>query len=263
MSGAINPTYMGKGSNREIEHVGVAGCGIMGTQLVAYFLSRGLKVTLFSRNPVRAETLLHQFMMTRYPNLKTTLNSTQLTICSDIKVLCETQIVIETIQEDLMIKRNFIKRLIETNPLIIIGSCTSSLTLKQITNGLHDCGRVQVIHFSNPVAKMKVIEFVPSRNASDQVKEQLNEFFSQLEHKVIEVPDIPGYVINSIIFAILKKANFLHREYGIPKEDVDALMKQGCGFPMGPFEIEKLIGPQTVELIKKNLADNPSQKRGF
>jgi 3-hydroxybutyryl-CoA dehydrogenase len=245
-----------EGNNRNIEHVGVAGSGTMGTQLVAYFLSRSLRVTLFTRNPTRAKALLNDFLNERYPKLLDVSNTDQLTVSSDLNVLCETQIIIETIKEDLVLKRDFIKRIVEKDPSVIIGSCTSSLTLKQITNGLKNSSKVQVIHFSNPVAKMKVIELVSSRNASEETRARLNNFFSKLEHVVIEVPDIPGYVINSIIFAVFEKANFLVKEYGISRGDIDVLMKVGCGFPMGPFEIEQLIGTQTVELIRKNLMND-------
>lgn len=256
MSSTLFPSRRYMEKNQEINHVGVAGSGIMGTQLVLYFLSRGLNVTLYTRTPARAKISLKQLAIDRYPKMEPLIDGSQLTICDDIKLLCEAEIVIETIKEDLVTKRDFIKKIIETDPSVIIGSCTSSLMLKQITIGLEDSSNVQVIHFSNPVAKMKVIELVSSVTASEETKVRLSNFFKKLEHVVIEVPDIPGYVINSIIFAILEKANFLVKEYGLSREDIDILMKIGCGFPMGPFEIEQLIGVQTVELIKKNLLNN-------
>jgi 3-hydroxybutyryl-CoA dehydrogenase len=256
MRGRVFPSNESKSNDRNIEHIGVAGSGTMGTQLVAYLLSRSLKVTLFTRNPTRAKTLLNDFLTERYPKLLDISDTDQLTVSSDLNVLCETQIIIETMKEDLMIKRDFIRRVIEKDSSVIIGSCTSSLTLKQVSNGIQDSGRIQVIHFSNPVAKMKVIELVPSNEISDHTKLRLEEFFSKLEHEVVEVPDIPGYVINSIIFAMIEKANLLTKKHGIPSEDIDTLMRVGCGFPMGPFEIEKLIGAQTVDLIRKNLSRN-------
>lgn len=256
MRGTTFPSNESNGKGRKIEHVGVAGSGTMGTQLVAYFLSRDLKVTLFTSNPTRAKTLLNDFLKERFPKLQQVANTEQLTITSDLYVLCKTQIIIETMKEDLMIKRDFVSRIVEIDSSVIIGSCTSSLTLKQISNGIEDNGRIQVIHFSNPVAKMRVIELVLSKEISKQTKVRLEEFFSKLEHEVVEVPDIPGYVINSIIFAMIEQANNLEKVHGIPSESIDTLMRVGCGFPMGPFEIEKLIGSQTVELVRKNLRDN-------
>lgn len=239
---------------KKIERVGVAGSGTMGIQLVTYLLSRNLDVTLFTRNPSQARVNLNNFISKRYPGLGSVANSSKLTISSEIERLCNNRIVLETIKEDLTIKKEFIKKILETDSEVIIGSCTSSLTLKQLTSGLQDNGKVQVIHFSNPVAKMKVIEFVPSKSSSELTRALLEDFFSHLEHKVFEVPDVTGYVINTVIFSMIEKASFLVNEYGLSREKVDELLKLGCGFPMGPFEIEKLIGIETVDLIRKNLA---------
>jgi 3-hydroxybutyryl-CoA dehydrogenase len=248
------PSVQTESRFKKIERVGVAGSGTMGIQLVTYLLSRNLDVTLFTRNPIEARINLNNFIKKRYPSLASVADSNRLIITSNFETLCENQIVLESIKENLEIKRDFIKRILETNSEIIIGSCTSSLTLKQLTNGLCDKGKVNVIHFSNPVAKMKVIEFVPSIDSSESTKATLKDFFSCLEHRVFEIPDVPGYVINIIIFSMIEKANFLVNEYGVSREDVDDLLKLGCGFPMGPFEIEKLIGAETVKLIRKNLA---------
>jgi 3-hydroxybutyryl-CoA dehydrogenase len=237
----------------ELKKTGIAGAGTMGIQLTALLLSQGFEVVLLSRNPLFATETLNKFLFKRYGKTDPEFDLSRLTITSDIKLLSETQIIIECIKEDLNLKRSLIRDLLEINQTVIVGSCTSSLTLKELTNDIPDHGRVQIIHFSNPVAKMKAIELVISDNASVRVKKDIKIFFSRLQHKVIEVPDVPGFVINTIIFAMLDKANLLVREHGISRENVDELIKTGCGLPMGPFEIEKLIGIETVELIQSNL----------
>jgi 3-hydroxybutyryl-CoA dehydrogenase len=239
--------------NSKMKKTGIAGAGTMGIQLTALLLSQGFEVVLLSRNPLFASETLNRFLFKRYGKSNPEIDLSGLTITSDIKLLSETQIIIECIKEDLNLKKSLIRDLLEINQTAIVGSCTSSLTLKELTDDISDQGRVQIIHFSNPVAKMKAIELVISDNASARVIKDIKIFFTQLQHKVIEVPDVPGFVINTIIFAMLDKANFLVREHGISKENVDLLMKTGCGLPMGPFEIERLIGIQTVELIQSNL----------
>jgi 3-hydroxyacyl-CoA dehydrogenase len=217
-------------------------------------------VVLFSRNPFLAKESLDKFLTERYQKTNPEMSSDLVTITSEIELLSETQIVIECIRENLNLKRSFLENLVEMNKSVIIGSCTSSLTLNELTYGMQDEGRIHIIHFSNPVAKMKAIELVISDKASEETVKCIQKFLSQLEHRVIEVPDVPGFVINSIIFAMLEQANSLVKEQGISKENVDELMKIGCGLPMGPFEIEKLIGKETVKLIRQNLNERVIKK---
>ena len=245
--------------DEEIKTIGVAGGGTMGIQLSIFLLSRSFEVVLFSRNPAIAKQSLDKFLKERYRKMDSEINLGHITITSDMRLLSKSQIVLECIKEDLNLKRNFLRNIIEMNESLIVGSCTSSLTLKELTKGIQDGGRIQIIHFSNPVAKMKVIEVVISDKASKEIIKNIQEFLSQLPHKAIEVPDIPGFVINSIIFAMIVKANLLVSEYGVTKQSVDDLIKIGCGLPMGPFEIEELIGEETVKLILQNL--DPSLTR--
>ena len=122
-----------------------------------------------------------------------------------------------------------------------------------ITKNLSSNGRVNIIHFSNPVSAMKLAEVVYSPNISVENIAVIELLFKVINYKIFIVPDISGFVINSIIFQMLHKSVLLHVEESIATNDIDNLMKFGCGFPMGPFEIIKLIGPDTVILIFNNL----------
>jgi 3-hydroxybutyryl-CoA dehydrogenase len=69
----------------------------------------------------------------------------------------------------------------------------------------------------------------------------------------IKVPDISGFVLNRIIFSMLFEALQLESNYSISRIDINKTMKQGCGMPMGPFEIINLIGADTVRQVLLNL----------
>ena len=100
---------------------------------------------------------------------------------------------------------------------------------------------------------MKVAEVVYSPKIQLNDIALIESLFQMINYKIFVVPDIHGFVINSIVFQMLHKSILLHVEEFIATNEIDSLMKLGCGFPMGPFEIIKLIGPDTVIHVLNNL----------
>ena len=60
-------------------------------------------------------------------------------------------------------------------------------------------------------------------------------------------------MLNRILFAMLFEALKIDDQHEISRSEIDLLMKEGCGLPMGPFEIMDFIGTPTVREILINL----------
>jgi len=169
-----------------------------------------------------------------------------------ISELAACKIVFECLPEIFDLKINYINNISKTffGP---IASCTSTISLGKMKNHLVNADKVNVVHFSNPISSTKIAEVVFAENIDKNEKTLIANLLAKLSVDYVEVPDIDGFVINSLLFPLLYKSIQIHIDFAISKFDIDSLMKKGCKFPMGPFEIIDLVGVDTVLAVFKNL----------
>jgi 3-hydroxybutyryl-CoA dehydrogenase len=98
------------------------------------------------------------------------------------------------------------------------------------------------LHVFNPVTKMQLVELVFPREASDATRARALALCETFEKTPVEVPDIPGFVVNRLLFPYLFSAVRLMEETGLAPEDIDTCMKLGAGHPMGPLALLDLVG---------------------
>ena len=67
--------------------------------------------------------------------------------------------------------------------------------------------------------------------------------------------DQAGFIVNALLFPYLNNAVRLFEQGVATKEGIDAAMKGGCGFPMGPFALLDLVGLDTSLAILEALYD--------
>jgi 3-hydroxyacyl-CoA dehydrogenase len=74
------------------------------------------------------------------------------------------------------------------------------------------------------------------------------------------VPDMPGFVVNRLLFPYLFNAVELMVQSGMPPEDVDDCMKLGAGMPMGPIALLDFVGLDVSRAIGETIgADVPAK----
>ena len=61
----------------------------------------------------------------------------------------------------------------------------------------------------------------------------------------VTVKDQAGFVVNALLFPYLNNAVRLFDAGVASRDDIDAAMKGGCNFPMGPLELLDLVGLDT------------------
>jgi 3-hydroxybutyryl-CoA dehydrogenase len=54
--------------------------------------------------------------------------------------------------------------------------------------------------------------------------------------------EVPGFVANRFLIPMLLEACRLLEKDAASKRDIDALVKRGLGFPIGPFELGDFVG---------------------
>ena len=142
----------------------------------------------------------------------------------------------------------------------ILASTTSSLSVEELARESGRPDRFVGLHVFNPVTKMQLVELVFPSQASADTRRRALELCETFEKVPVEVPDIPGFVVNRLLFPYLFSAVRLMEETGLSAEDVDTCMRLGAGHPMGPLELLDLVGLDVSKAIGETIgADVPER----
>ena len=226
------------------ERIGIVGSGAIATGIARAAADHG-DIVLWARSQASAERAREKV---------------DAEVFTDLDALADRTLVIEAVVEDHEQKAALYARL----PLAddaILASTTSSLSVADLAAASGRPDRFGALHFFNPVHKMELVELAFSPEASDDTRARLRGLCEHLDKTPIEVPDIPGFVVNRLLFPYLFSAvTFV--EQGMAAQDVDACMKLGAGHPMGPLALLDFVGLDVAIAIGESIgAEVPSRVR--
>ena len=95
----------------------------------------------------------------------------------------------------------------------------------------------------------QLVELAFPPEASAETRDRARSLCAELGKTAVEVPDIPGFVVNRLLFPYLFNAVELMAETGMDPGDIDRCMTLGTGMPMGPFALLDLIGLDVSKAI--------------
>src|SRR5207245_2864767 len=133
----------------------------------------------------------------------------------------QTDLVVEAVIEDLKLKKEVFKELEKrTRPNTILATNTSSLTVRQLQEGLTHPERVAGLHFFNPVHKMPLVEVVRTPATEEKVAGIITQWAAAVGKTPVVVGDSPGFIVNRILMPYLNEAGMLVAE-GMPVDKID------------------------------------------
>lgn len=231
--------------------VAVVGSGAMGSGIVQVAATAGFETLLFDTNAQALESAdkairgrlarLHEKGQLNDEQFAESLN--RLKTVGDIRDLGPTDIVIEAIIERLEPKQQLFAELEGiVRADAILASNTSSLSIAAIATGCARRERVCGLHFFNPVPLMKLVEVITQPATSPEVEAAAVDFSKALGKVPVVVRDGPGFLVNLGGRAYATEALHILQEGVAPFETIDAIMRDGFGFRMGPFELLDLTG---------------------
>jgi len=135
----------------------------------------------------------------------------------------------------------------------VLASTTSSLSIERLAHESGRPDRFVGLHVFNPVTKMKLVELVYPAGASEQTRARALALCETFEKTPVEVPDVPGFAVNRLLFPYLFSAVRLLEETGMQAQDIDTCMKLGAGHPMGPLALLDLVGLDVSRAIGETL----------
>ena len=166
-------------------------------------------------------------------------------------------IVVESVVEDLDVKRELFAELDRVcGENAILATNTSTLSVIDIAMTTERPERVLGLHFFNPAPRMPIVEIVPTATTAPETVDVIRRFAEDCGKETVTVKDKAGFVVNALLFPYLNSAVRMLESEVASKEDIDAAMRGGCGFPMGPLELLDLVGLDTSLAILNALADN-------
>ena len=250
-----------------ITSVGVAGSGIMGSGIAEVAALAGFDVTMRSRKQSSADAAMARLVKSLSGQVdKGKLSSEdrdaavgRVRATTDIGQLAGCSLVVESVVENLDVKRDLFKELDRVCPdETILATNTSTLAVADVAMVTTRPDRVLGLHFFNPAPKMPLVEVVPAVTTTATTVDAVRRFAEDCGKSTVTVKDSAGFIVNALLFPYLNGAVRMLDAEVASREDIDAAMKGGCGFPMGPLELLDLIGLDTsVSILNALHADRP------
>ena len=162
---------------------------------------------------------------------------------TDLDALGEATAVVEAVAEDEAVKSGVLADLGRVaGDDAILATTTSSLSVERLASASGAPERFVGLHVFNPVPKMKLVELAFPAAATDATRRRARDLCEALGKTAVEVPDLPGFVVNRLLFPYLFSAVTFLEETGMEPEDVDLCMTLGAGHPMGPLALLDYVG---------------------
>ena len=236
------------------KRLGIVGSGAIACGLAATAAHHG-PVLLLARSETSADRARTSVDIT-LARLAAEVDPEHVQIAIDPQELAEATFVVEAVVEDHDVKARVLGEMDAIlGPDAILASTTSSLSVERLA---HESGRPQRfvgLHVFNPVTKMKLVELVFPTAATADTRARALALCEDFEKTPVEVPDVPGFVVNRLLFPYLFNAVRLLEDTGMDPADVDTCMRLGAGHPMGPLALLDLVGLDVSKAIGETIGE--------
>ena len=178
----------------------------------------------------------------------------RITFSTALKDLSEADLVVEAVVESLETKKALFRDLDAiVSPEAVLATNTSSLSVTEISTANSRPGRVIGIHFFNPAPVQDLVEIVRTVVTEDQVLADTKALVEAVGKNPVVCGDKAGFIANTLLFGYLNHAVSMYEGRYASREDIDAAMRFGCGYPMGPLALLDLIGLDTAYEILETM----------
>ncbi len=171
----------------------------------------------------------------------------RITYTTDLHDLADCRLVVESVQEQPDLKREVFSALDTIlDEDAVLATNTSALSVTEMSVATDRPQRVIGLHFFNPAQVQPFVEVVRTVVTEPDVVADAVALVEELEKSPVVCGDRAGFIANALLFGYLNHAvSMLEARYAT-REDIDAGMVLGCGYPMGPLALLDLIGLDTA-----------------
>ncbi len=236
-----------------IEHVFVAGAGLMGHGIGQVHAAIGKQVALYEPELARAQAgrdriagnLDRSVAKGRLSQTDRDAILERVVATDQLDFVRQADLVVEAVFEDAAVKQGLWRQLDERAPeRTLFATNTSSISIDRLAEAVSSERREKFVgmHFFSPVPVMPLVEMIRGAATADATEAAIRDLTEELGKKLIVSADRPGFIVNRILMPMLAEAMRILQEGSATADDIDAGAKVGLNHPMGPLELADFIG---------------------
>ena len=240
---------------RDFSSIGVIGLGTMGAGIAEVFARNGYQVVGVELNDESLERGQQHVQHSTDRAVKRGKLSEgdqkalvgRISFTTNLSDVKDCNLVVEAVIEHLDIKQDLFRQLdtivgVDT----VLATNTSSLSVTEISTATSHPGRMIGVHFFNPAPVQNLVEIIRTVVTEPDVLEDVANLARSLNKTPVICGDKAGFIANALLFGYLNHAVSMYENHYASREDIDAAMRFGCGYPMGPLALLDLIGLDTA-----------------
>jgi 3-hydroxyacyl-CoA dehydrogenase len=246
---------------RDVTKIGIAGAGLMASQLATLFLRR-LRVPVVLRDldqeivdralETIRDALADAAARGRLEHEQAVSLAAQATGTTTNDGFEQCDLVIEAVFEELDVKRQVFGELEDVvSAECVLATNTSALSVTAMGENLEHPERLVGMHFFNPVALMPLVELVRTPETDDASLATAWAVADKLRKRPVLVHDAPGFVVNRLLtrmmLVVLESV-----ERGSSVEEADEAVLS-LGLPMAPSVLLQMVGEQVATHVRETL----------
>jgi len=241
--------------SRTFSTIGVIGLGTMGAGIAEVFARNGFAVVGVEQTEEQLERGRQHLEHSTARAVKRGKLSAEeqhqlvdrITFTTALDGVADCDLVIEAVVEHLDVKQKVFRQLDEiVRPDAVLATNTSSLSVTAISAATSEPRRVVGMHFFNPAPVQEFVEVVSTVVTEPDVVADVQALARRLGKNPVVIGDKAGFIANALLFGYLNHAVSMYENRYASREDIDAAMRLGAGYPMGPLALLDLIGLDTA-----------------
>jgi len=247
-----------------VETVGIAGAGTMGSGIAHVFARSDMRVLLCDVEQNLLDRALSQIRTNlgreaakgKLPEAEVEAAVARIVPTTDHEALVSADFAIEAATERFELKANLFRRLDRILPVgAILATNTSSISITKLAAQTRRPAQVIGMHFFNPVPVMALVEVIRGLATDDATYDLVQGLALRLGKTPVAVNDAPGFVSNRVLMPLINEAAYAVMEGVATPEAVDQVFKLGMAHPMGPLTLADFIGLDVCVDIMRVLYD--------
>ena len=252
--------------SRKINKIGLVGLGLMGQGISACLVASGFEVVAYSRTKTReGEALKHIEQSIRKLIERGIISEPEsinwndrFTYVANLEDLKECEFVVETVGEDLDLKKYIyqtLERIIGRD--VIIATNTSGMPVSVLQECLENKERFVGMHWAEPAEITKYLEIAPGKETGKWAVDITRMIGSRCgkEPTVLNF-EVPGLISNRLMYAMMREAIHMVETGVADIETVDRSFRNDIGWwatLCGPFRWMDLTGLKIYAKVMENL----------
>jgi len=229
--------------------IGIIGFGKMGESIFKLFVPKSFSIQVLAETEAQASEAGNSWFKRMERAAKRGSISFEelaqkkesIRFSHQLEDLSSADVVIEAAFENLAVKRDIFQRLESiVRPDTFLTTNTSSLSIRQLADGLIHRDRFCGFHFFYPVPLIDLIEVIRCNHTQQPVIDCLVQLAKTIDRHPIIVRDAPGSVINNILAYYYVEALYILEDGLALPSRIDEIARRFCY--IGPCESIDVIG---------------------